>query len=287
MASEDQFLPEIAALIGKSEEEFKEGATVQEFKQIPSPDRIPQRKNHWYKIRDVISVFVDMKGSTELSAAKHDKSTAELYQFFTDTMVRILHSFGASYIDVKGDGVFGLFNVGLQHSALAGAVSCKTFAEESFAKEAKRKRKKDLGCHIGIDQKTVLVKRVGIEPRNSDDSHLRNEVWAGKPVNMSAKLAARAESGELLVSDRFYGKLTNPRAIQSCGCGTGGDSTALWEECDVTDDPKYDFGAAYLLRSRWCVTHGKQYCSELIANEKDQIREVFTLRGSQSILTDG
>lgn len=217
---------------------------------------------------------------------KHDKSTAELYQFFTNTMVRILHQFGASYIDVKGDGVFGLFDSDLPHTALAGAVTCKTFATDIFAKKAQSRRQVELECHIGIDQKTVLVKRIGIEPRGGDDSHLRNEVWAGKPVNMSAKLAARAAGGQLLASDRFYSKLDDERATHSCGCGTTEDSVELWSPIDVSDDKRFDFEWAYLLTSKWCAVHGREYCQGLIASEKQNLREAVANRRSDSYLVD-
>jgi hypothetical protein len=39
--------------------------------------------NNWYKIKDVISVFVDIRGSTKLSAVAYDQSTASIYELFT------------------------------------------------------------------------------------------------------------------------------------------------------------------------------------------------------------
>lgn len=287
MALRDQYFPGIAELIEVSEEEYDEGASVESRRLIPAPDGIPQRNNKWLKIEGVISVFVDMKGSTELSAAKKDKSTAEIYQFFTNTMVKILSKFGASYIDVKGDGVFGLFNPGLPHTALSAAVTCKTFCEQEFSGKVKAKRKVELGCHIGIDQKTVLVKRVGIEPRDSDDSHLRNEVWAGKPVNMSAKLATSVGAGELMVSDRFFRKLTNDHAKKSCSCGSGSERKSLWEEVDVESEEKFDFKKAYVLRSNWCKVHGREYCQELVRQERDDIREASESSAADDFLLKG
>ena len=54
--------------------------------------------------------FVDMKGSTQLSATNHEKSTAGAYQLFTGTAVRLFDAFDAPYINVRGDGVFALFD---------------------------------------------------------------------------------------------------------------------------------------------------------------------------------
>ena len=262
--SESQFLNKIETVISDAEIEYREGASVQVVNKIPDPGKIPQRGNHWKKIQDVISVFVDMKDSTKLSAEKHGKSTAEIYQFFTNTIVKILRQFEVSYVDVKGDGVFGIFNSNLPHTALAAAVTCKTFSENNFKSAVKNKRKISLGCHIGIDQKTVLVKKIGAEPRDGEDSHLRNEVWAGKPVNMSAKLAARADEGEVLVSDRFYSSLESKCALISCGCGSNVGPSPLWTEKDVSSDENFDFEKAHLLQSKWCSIHGKDYCQKLL-----------------------
>ena len=53
-----------------------------------------------------------------------------------------------------------------------------------------------------------------------------NEVWAGKPVNMAAKLASTATSDQLIASERFYsGIRKDRRATHSCGC-SGGEYTA-------------------------------------------------------------
>jgi len=80
----------------------------------------------WLKIPGVISVYVDMIGSTKLSAEKYDQSTAKVYKYFTDSAIRIFHEFGSSYIDIKGDGVFALFNSDEVHRAL-----CCDFANYS------------------------------------------------------------------------------------------------------------------------------------------------------------
>src|SRR5260370_29437009 len=168
---------------------------------IPPTDNIPLRnRSHWLKIPDVISVFVDMKGSTQLSAQKHERGTAGAYQLFTGTAVGLFHEFDAPYIDVRGDGVFALFNQDQVYLALAAAVTFKTFADDVFVPRLQEVTNIELGAHIGIDQEVVLVRKIGLK-RHIDRTDRQNEVWAGKPVNMSSKLAARPEAGELLVSD--------------------------------------------------------------------------------------
>ncbi len=231
---------------------------------IPPTNTIPlNNRLHWLRIPDVISVFVDMKGSTQLSAQKHERGTAGAYQLFTGTAVDLFDAFNAPYIDVRGDGVFALFNQDQVYLAFAAAVTFKTFADTTFAPKLKEVTGIEVGAHIGIDQKTVLVRRIGLK-RHDDRTDRQNEVWAGKPVNMSSKLAAMAGAGELLVSDRYFKRITHERVRKSCGC-PGNVKKDLWTPVDVKDDPKFDFETAYCLKSLWCETHGEEYCNAIMA----------------------
>ena len=60
-----------------------------------------------------------------------------------------------------------------------------------------------------------------------------NEVWAGKPVNMVAKLSSLADPNQLAVSDRVFSlyengsKLRQRALLWSCGCGDGVQSPGL------------------------------------------------------------
>ncbi|MDC8449786.1 MAG: hypothetical protein LV473_15700 [Nitrospira sp.] len=75
----------------------------------------------------------------------------------------IFDRFEASYIDVKGDGVFALFNGNQPYRALAAAVTFKTFSKEEFVPKIKAATSITAGCHIGIDKKTVLVRKLGLK----------------------------------------------------------------------------------------------------------------------------
>ena len=227
-------------IINEQLELYTQKRTFELRNEIPSTTTIPLDKRlHWFKISDVVSVFVDMKGSTQLSAQHHANGTAGAYQLFTGTAIDLFHEFEAPYIDVRGDGVFALFNQDQVYRALAAAVTFKTFADLTFAPELKKKTDLDIGAHIGIDQKTVLVRTIGLR-RLANRHDRQNEVWAGKPVNMSSKLAGEAKAGELLVSDRFYGRISDERVRKTCGCPKG-EKTDLWTPVDLKNDPKFDF----------------------------------------------
>jgi class 3 adenylate cyclase len=249
---------------------YNDGRTIDDRDQIPDTTEIPiEDPRQWLKIPDVICVFVDMKGSTRLSATAHGNSTAGAYQLFTATAVKLFHKIEAPYIDVKGDGIFALFNSEQPHRALAAAVNFKTFAFEEFSPRLRNKTKLDIDVHVGIDQKTVLVRKLGLK-RAGGRSDRQNEVWAGKPVNMASKLAAVGASGQILISDRYFQNLSDEHALKSCGCDGSGNEvgkTDLWTKynaADVADPAIFDFEVVYGINNRWCPIHGAEFCQAVI-----------------------
>ena len=264
MISETQMPKSLKEIIDDELEIYKDKRSITAVNHIPDTTRIPiEKPNYWLKIPNVICVFVDMINSTLLSANKHDNSTAGIYRLFTSTAIRIFDEFESPYIDVKGDGVFALFNSDQAHRALAAAVTFKTFVEEEFTPKMKKETGFNIGAHIGIDQNTVLVRKLGLK-RYAGRTDRQNEVWAGKPVNMAAKLSSLTGAGELLVSNRYFDNFTSELVLKSCDCGSDGEKVDLWKEIDLSREDKFDFDRAFLLKSRWCSIHGKEYCEKII-----------------------
>lgn len=264
----NQFSQTVIDIIDSATERFNQGEQVELKNKIPLTDSIPFESNTWWKIEDVVCVYIDMKNSTQLSAQKQDKFTAGIYQYFTGTAVKILNEFGASYIDVRGDGAFGLFDSGKIYHGFASAVSFKTIVNSIIANNVKLPDELEkISCHIGMDKKTVLVKRIGIKvvDGKTDKS---NEVWAGKPVNMAAKLASLGETNDIIVSDRISNKFFIDKSnyvLKTCGCGNKGQKTPAWEEISVNSNKNFDFDKAYkLTTSGWCLIHGKHYCESIL-----------------------
>jgi len=267
MIAEDQLPQQYRDVIDQQVQIFNQGRSVTVRNSIPDTNEIPlDNQRLWLRIPDVICVYADMKGSTRLSAETHDSNTAGAYQLYTGTAVRLFHAFEAPYVDVRGDGAFALFNADQPYRALAAAVSIKTFAREIFAPEIRKLTGVDIGSHIGIDQRTVLVRRIGLR-RAGGRTDRQNEVWAGKPVNMASKLAALAEHDELLVSDRYFSNLEDEHALMSCGCKDGepAEKVPLWTKVDLSENPTFDFDIAYKLTSRWCPKHGNEYCEAILS----------------------
>lgn len=255
-------------IMRESIKEYNGDLKVEEISKIPDTNYIPLNNPHWLKIPNVVCVFVDMKNSTALSATSHERSTSRAYQLFTGTAVEVFHASESPYIDIKGDGVFALFNQDQVYRALASAVTFKTLSEEVIIPTIKERTHLDIGTHIGIDQKTVLVSRIGFK-RVNNRTDRQNEVWAGKPVNMASKLASFTNHGELLISDRYFNRITDDYARLSCGCDGRGNLTQkkdLWEKIELAD-PKFDFNVAWKLTSKWCQKHGTEFCNKIISLE--------------------
>lgn len=225
----------------------------------------PLDADRWLKIDNVLCVYIDMKGSTRISAEKHDQSTAAIYQYFTDTAVRILDHFNAAYIDVRGDGAFGLFNDDKFYAGICSAVSFLTFCHYKLS--TVKINEKPITAHIGADRKIVLVKRIGI--RKTEDKHLKqNEVWAGKPVNMASKLSSRGSENNFIISERVFDKIKADNCdplLDTCECSDDGRRHPAWKREDLKGEEVFDFSRIYHLIPRcWCKLHGKDYMSSVL-----------------------
>jgi len=268
MITEDQMPSRFRDVIDEQIAIFDDGRSIQVRNTIPDTTEIPiENPKHWLRIPDAICVYVDMLGSTRLSAESYDQSTAGAYQLFTGTAVRLFSAFEAPYIDVRGDGAFALFDSNQPYRALAAAVTFKTFAKYEFVGKIRDLTDVDVGCHIGIDQRTVLVRKLGFK-RYRGRSDRQNEVWAGKPVNMAAKLASLSKNDQLIASDRYFSNLKDEHALLTCGC-PGGEKVDLWTPLDLCEYDRFDFDTAYVLEHSWCKTHGKEYCEIILRLDED------------------
>ena len=241
------------------------------------PEEGPVNKGLWYQIPKVTAVFVDLKRSTELSADSTPKTSAFAYTYFIRAMVLIFERFGSNYIDIHGDGVFALFS-GPQSEfcAVASAVTARTQVERDIAVRFEKDTSTEwkLTAGVGIDRGTLLVRRLGLRGAK------QNEVWAGKPVNMAAKLSSVACSNQVVVSDRVFSQFQKASYIRrrallwTCGCSDGvqgdgldipiGETECLWTQETAPTEMGLDFDQLYRLKSKWCCVHGAEFCETIV-----------------------
>jgi class 3 adenylate cyclase len=219
----------------------------------------------WHRIKNVVAVSADLKNSTSLSFGKYVNTSARLYEASTGSAVRIFSRFDPEFIDIQGDGLFGLFHGELAFErAFCAAVTLKTFSERSLERmidEVFSDTFPDTGFKIGMASGTLAVKKVGVRGTNEP-------VWAGKPVNWAAKCAQKADRHQLIVTSAVWDKLSkNDYIAYSCGCPDG-TPKQLWKEIEVEKLDKH--GLCRLLLSNWCETHGDEFCQAILNGETER-----------------
>jgi len=261
------------------EDQIRLGVRVDQHREVPEIG--PANRGIWWRIPQVTAVFADLKGSTKMSATESRADAAVAYTLFTRAMAVILDQFEARYIDIQGDGIFGLFSgQGSRFLAAACAITMRTEVERTVAPKFNRHTSADseLTVGIGVDEGTLLVRRLGLRGTK------QNEVWVGKPVNMAAKLSSEAESNQVVVSDRVFeqyerASMLRQRAlIWSCGCNNGtlgagldvwmGQTSHLWHRIAAPVDLGLDFANLHRLNSPWCAIHGAQFCEAIITGRR-------------------
>ena len=253
---------------------------VQVENQDGVPEEGPASRGLWLRVPNVTAVFADLKGSTALSTSVSPEVAAIAYTYFTRAMTVILERFSAGYVEIQGDGIFGLFagKRSIFHAA-ACAITMRSQVEEIVAVRFKRDASVqwDLKVGVGVDRGTLIVRQLGLRGTKL------NEVWAGKPVNVAAKLSSVAGPNHLAVSDRMFAgyegaaRIRQRALIWSCGCGgrnrgaglsaSPGQGAKLWAEQAAPEDLGLDFGSVYTRKSGWCKHHGAEFCEAILTGK--------------------
>lgn len=255
----DSLGEEVNTVLNNSEVPVVEEDGTFDAKDIPSSS-----SDTWIKLPEVVALVCDLKGSTHLGTGKYDRSTARIYKASVEGAVRILHQFEANFIDIQGDGGFGLFwGDKAYERALCAGVTIKTFSEDLVARLEKRwPDAPETGYKVGIHAARTLVKRIGTLRVVSE----QEAVWAGKPVNYAAKCAQAAGRHQLIVTQQVWEKFKNNDYIAfSCDCNEG-PTANLWTDTTVDRLPEED-QAAVVLNSGWCPTCGPSFCDAIMAGE--------------------
>lgn len=233
----------------------------------------------WYSVDDVVVVFADLKNSTQLSVGRHPRTTAAIYRVATGNVVRILHDLEADFIQIQGDGVFGIFwgERRLERAICAG-ITVKTFSRDVLQEKLESKWPKAplTGFKVGVASGRVLVKNIGT-PRNENE---QEPIWAGKPVNYAAKAAQQADRNELVVTGTVWiGIEGNDYLTVSCGCEeeSQGGLSVLWEDVEIEKlGHDEDDAAGRLLTACWCSNCGPGFMWKVLdgRTERDETETV-------------
>lgn len=257
----NQYISELSDRVTK---ELKTPVDIEDMEQFPPEDSIYSTKRTWKRIRDVVVVVVDLKGSTSLNFRKHAQTSARLYEAITGNCARIVERFDPDFVDIQGDGLFGLYHGERAFErAICAGITLKTFSERSVVpsiEENMSDRFPDTGLKVGMASGVLAVKKVGVRGTTEP-------VWAGKPVNWATKCAQKADANQLVATQSVYNKFEdNDYVTYSCGCPDG-TAKRLWEDTAVEKLPE-DQANCKLLKSNWCVHHGDEFCNAILGGQK-------------------
>ncbi|MNH50184.1 hypothetical protein D3C73_17950 [compost metagenome] len=215
-----------------------------------------------------VCLFIDLDKSSKMSFKKHPSTMAKIYDYFTQTLIDVLsqESIHAEYVDIKGDGAFGIFEgEDAAFRALSAALTFGTFFKK-YIRPKFQTASDTINFKATIHVDKILVKRIGTRgPRNN------NEVWAGRLINKAAKLglATRhiysqdpafdsSKLSLLIISQEILDIFQTKReyAVMHCGHDIHGGvapyASPLWVGFDSTDIEDLDEDAVYYAPGLWC-----------------------------------
>jgi class 3 adenylate cyclase len=153
--------------------------------------------------REITVVFTDLRGFTAFSETAEPEEVMGVLREYHATLGRIVHVHEGTVEHFSGDGVMILFNdpVPLEEPEVAAIRMALEMrgAVEGLARGWK-KRGHDLGFGVGIANGYATLGAIGFEGR-------RDYGAIGPVTNLSARLCAEAAAGQVLVSQRVYGKV--------------------------------------------------------------------------------
>lgn len=266
----------------RTKNKFEKKPTVVAKNNSFDVEKLPIDKPEWHAIDDVACVYFDLKSSTNLAKGRRPESTASIYDAGVGGVAKILRDFDAQFLDIQGDGGFGLFwGEKRFERAVTAAISLRTFSRD-FTDQLDKKwpDAPSTGFKVGIASGSLMAKRVGL-PRHLE---FQEPVWAGNPVNYAAKAAQQSSPERMSVTGSVYDSISsNDFIVFSCACG---DPTLLWEPVTLEKIPDDErFGQS--LGSYWCEHHGEQYCNAVLAGKTHRDEVPVSERQKRNRLAEG
>ena len=153
--------------------------------------------------REITVVFTDLRGFTAFSETAEPEEVMGVLREYHATLGRIVLAHDGTIEHFAGDGVMILFNdpLPLDEPELAAVrMALEMRAAVDGLAAGWKKRGHELGFGVGIANGYATLGAIGFEGR-------RDYGAIGPVTNLSARLCGEANSGQVLVSQRVYGKV--------------------------------------------------------------------------------
>ena len=153
--------------------------------------------------REITVVFTDLRGFTAFSETAEPEEVMGVLREYHAAIGRIVLAHEGTVEHFAGDGVMILFNDPLplaepERAAIRMALEMRTTVAALGA--GWKKRGHELGFGVGIANGYATMGAIGFEGR-------RDYGAIGPVTNLSARLCGEANAGQVLVSQRVYGKV--------------------------------------------------------------------------------
>jgi class 3 adenylate cyclase len=155
---------------------------------------------------DVVILYVDIDGSTNMSMALPPKKFAMILHVFSQEMSLITAEYGGYVLKYVGDAIIALFPAEYDSSqASKNAVDCARSMKEIIKKcinpELTARGLPKISVKMTIDYGDVQVVLYG---RSIDRSHID---IVGSSISMAAKMISLAQTGQIMIGQSMYEKL--------------------------------------------------------------------------------
>ena len=198
--------------------------TIQDATKVPKTEDIGLGRVG--KRIEVVALYSDLAGWTDLVRSKKDWFVGEIVKSFLVCAVRIIRDHGGFVVSFDGDRVMAIFHGDSKNSSAAKCALKINYAVKKIITPRVQGVYSDcstfsLGHCTGIDRSSVLVIRSGI--RNNNDL-----VWIGRAPNYAAKLSEEKSIAPTLITSDVYEFLNDEAKL-------GGDPKInMWRSTSVS-----------------------------------------------------
>lgn len=138
------------------------------------------------KLLESCVLYVDIRDSAKISAAKQPKTLAKMYSSFVRSMIECARYYGGHVRNIIGDRVMVVFDKEDCFKKAADTAVLMNTVSQYILK--KRVKSTDFRCGIGIDHGKMLITKSGAIRHGAEKEFYRTLVWLGRPANTASRL---------------------------------------------------------------------------------------------------
>jgi len=153
--------------------------------------------------RKITVVFTDLRGFTSLTGNAEPEEVMDMLNDYQHEMGALVSKYNGTLAHFIGDGIMIIFNdpVPIEHPAETAVRMTLEMRERAMLICGKwRSQGFELGCGFGIDEGYATIGAVGYEGR-------QDYTAIGMVTNLSSRLCSEAKDGQILMTQKMYGKL--------------------------------------------------------------------------------